>query len=112
MFKILYNILASKDRNHLIIDIKTMLEDIGRINIGRILKMEYVRENEFRLMLIEPDKWNLSIRNDSHRHLRLIKYVKGVSLTYDFEFPDQNEDILKEFLILIKNRCKEQGIIV
>jgi len=108
-FKNLYNRLASKNPKHIIIDIKTIVEDIGKINVGKTLKMEYITENEERIMLIEPKKWNLSIRIGSHRHLRLIKYVERDSQTYDFEIPNHNEEILNEFLNLIRERCKEQG---
>lgn len=109
-FKNLYNRLASKNPEHVIIDIKTIVEDIGKIEVGKILRMEYVTEQDERIMLIEPKEWNLSIRTSSHRHLRLQKYINGSSQTYDFEFLNQNEEILNEFLKLIKDRCKEQGI--
>ncbi len=109
-FQNLYNRLASKNPKHIIIDIKTIVEDIGKINVGKTLKMEYNTENEERIMLIEPQKWNLSIRTGSHRHLRLQKYVDGNSQIYDFEFPNQNEEILDEFLKLVKDQCKEQGL--
>lgn len=109
-FKNLYNRLTSKNPDHVIIDIKTIVEDIGKIAVGKILRMEYVTEKEERIMLIEPQKWNLSIRTGSHRHLRLQKYVDGNSQIYDFEFPNQNEEILDEFLKLVKDRCKEQGL--
>ena len=108
-FKNLYNRLTSKNPEHVIIDIKTIVEDIGKIAVGKILRMEYVTEKEERIMLIEPQKWNLSIRTGSNRHLRLQKYVDGNSQIYDFEFPNQNEEILDEFLKLVKDRCKEQG---
>ena len=72
--------------------------------------MEYVTEQEERILMKEHQKWNLSIRAGSHRHLRLIKYINGNSQTYDFEFPYENEDILNEFLNLIKDRCKKYRI--
>ncbi len=72
--------------------------------------MEYIPEGKERTMLIEHHKWNLSIRTGSSRHLRLIKYVNGNSQIYDFEIPNQNEDILNEFLDLIRDRFKEHGI--
>ena len=109
-FKNLYKRLASRNPEHIIIDIKTLVEDIGKIDVGKILRMEYVPEGDVRIMLIQPKKWNLSIRTGSHRHLRLIKYINGSSQTYDFEFPEENEDILNEFLNLIKDRCKKYGI--
>lgn len=110
-FKKLYDRLVSKKNiGYIIIDIKTLLEDIGKIDIGKTLRMEYITENEERIMLIEPHKWNLSVRIGAHRHLRLIKYIAGISQTYDFEIQNQNGDILIEFLKLIKNRCKEQEI--
>ncbi|MHA2126313.1 MAG: hypothetical protein ACXABO_01645 [Promethearchaeota archaeon] len=109
-YKRLYDRLALKNPEHVIIDVRTLVEDIGKINLGKILRMEYVPEGEVRLMLIQPKKWNLSIRTGSDRHLRFIKYINGNSQTYDFEFPDENEDILNEFLNLIKDRCKKYGI--
>lgn len=109
-YKKLYDRLASRNPEHVIIDVRTLVEEIGKINLGKILRLEYVPEGEDRIMLIEPKKWNLTIRTGSYRHLRLIKYLNGDSPTYDFEFPDKNEDILNEFLDLMRNRCKEQGI--
>lgn len=85
-------------------------EDIDKVDIGKILRLEYVPEGEDRIMLIEPKKWNLTIRTGSHRHLRLIKYLNGDSPTYDFEFPDENEDILNEFLRLFRDRCGEHSV--
>lgn len=108
-FKNLCNRLALKNPNHIIIDVKTLVEDIGKIDLGKILRMEYIIDSKERTMLIEHQKWNLSIRTGSSRHLRLIKYVNGNSQTYDFELPNQNEDILNEYLKLVKDRCKEQG---
>jgi len=89
-FKKFYNRLASKNPEHVIIDVKTLVEDIGEIDLGRILKMEYTPEGKERTMLIQHHKWNLSIKIGSSRHLRLIKYVNGNSQTYDFEIPNQN----------------------
>ena len=109
-FKKLYNRLASKNPEHVIIDVKTLVEDIGEIELGRILKMEYTLDSKERTMLIQHHKWNLSIRIGSSRHLRLIKYINGNSQTYDFEIPNQNEDILNEFLDVIRDRFKEYGI--
>ena len=109
-FKKLYNRLASKNPEHVIIDVKTLVEDIGEIELGRILKMEYTPDSKERTMLIQHHKWNLSIRIGSSRHLRLIKYVNGNSQTYDFEIPNQNEDILNEFLDVIRDRFKEHRI--
>ncbi len=109
-FKKLYNRLASKNPEHVIIEVKTLVEDIGEIDLGRILKMEYTPGGNERTMLIQHNKWNLSIRTGSFRHLRLIKYVNGNSQTYDFEIPNQNEDILNEFLDVVKDRLKEQRI--
>ncbi len=109
-FKNLYNRLALKNPNHIIIDVKTLVEDIGKIDLGKILRTEYIIDIKERTMLIEHQKWNLSIRTGSSRHLRLIKYVNGNSQTYDFELPNQNEDILNEYLKLVKDRCKEQGL--
>ncbi|MBA7520557.1 hypothetical protein ES705_12653 [subsurface metagenome] len=108
-FKNFYDRLALKNPNHVIIDVKTLVEDIGKINLGKILRMEYIIDIKERTMLIEPQKWNLSIKTGSSRHLRLIKYVNGNSQTYDFELPNQDEDILNEYLKLIKDRCKEKG---
>ncbi len=110
-FKEFYDRLASKKNlGFIIIDIKTLLEDIGEIDIGKTLKMEYIKENEERIMLIEPHKWNLSVRIGAHRHFRIIKYIEGLSQTYDFEIPNQKEDLLTEFLKLVKDRCKERKI--
>jgi len=108
-FKKLYNRLASKNPEHVIIDVKTLVEDIGKINLGKILRMEYIIDSKERIMLMEHQKWNLSIKTSSSRHLRLIKYVNGNSQTYDFELPNLNEDILNEYLKLVKDRCREQG---
>lgn len=108
-FKNFYNRLALKNPNHVIIDVKTLLDDIGNIELGRVLKMEYIPESKERIMLIEHKRWNLSIRTGIPRHLKLIKYINGNSQTYDFEIPNQNEDILNEFLDLIKDRFKEHG---
>jgi len=108
-FKNFYNRLALKNPNHVIIDVKTLVEDIGKIDLGKILRMEYIIDSKERTMLIEHQKWNLSIKTGSSRHLRLIKYVNGNSQTYDFELPDQDEDILNEYLNLVKERCKKQG---
>jgi len=109
-FKNLYNRLASKDPEYVIIDVKTLVEDIGKSNLGKILRMEYIIDSKERTMVMERNKWNLSIKTGSSQHLRLIKYINGNSLTYDFEIPDQDEDILNEFLDLIRYRCKEHGI--
>ena len=109
-FKKLYNRLASRDPKHVIIDVRTLLDDIGKIDLGRVLKMDYIPDSKERMMLIEHSKWNLSIKTGSSQHLRLIKYVNGDSQAYDFEIPNQNEDILNEFLDLIRDRCKEHGI--
>ncbi len=109
-FKNLYNRLASKDPEYVIIDVKILVEDIGKINLGKILRMEYIIDSKERTMVMERNKWNLSIKTGSSQHLRLIKYINGNSLTYDFEVPDQDEDILNEFLDLIRYRCKEHGI--
>ncbi|HEC37232.1 hypothetical protein LCGC14_0578660 [marine sediment metagenome] len=109
-FKNLYNRLASKDPEYVIIDVKSSVEDIGKINLGKILKMEYIIDSKERIMLMEHNKWNLSIKTRSSPHLRLIKYINGDSQTYDFEIPDENEDILNEFLNLIKDRCKKNEI--
>ncbi len=109
-FKKLYNRLALKNPEHVIIDVKTLVEDIGEIELGRILRLEYTLQDKDRIMLVEPNKWNLSIRTYSSRHLRLIKYINGNSQTYDFEIPDQNEDILLEFLELMRERFKEHRI--
>jgi len=109
-FKNLYNRLASKNPEYVIIDVKTLVEDIGKIDLGKILRMEYIIDSKERTMLMEHNKWNLSIKTGSSRHLRLIKYINRESQTYDFEIPDENEDILNEFLDLIQYRCKEQGI--
>jgi len=109
-YKKLYNRLASKNPEHVIIDMKTLLDDIGNIELGRVLKMEYIPESKERIMLIEHKRWNLSIRTGIPRHLKLIKYINGNSQTYDFEIPNQNEDILNEFLDLIRDRFKEYGI--
>ncbi len=108
-FQNLYNRLKSKNLEHIRLDIKTILEDIGVRDLQRILKMEYSENNE-RIMLVDPSNWNLSIHSGSILYLRLIKYVNGNSLTYDFEIPSENEDILHEFLDLIQNRCKQYGI--
>ncbi len=111
-FNELYSRLASKNPEHVIIDVKTFLEDIGEIDLGRILKMEYIPDSKERMMLIEHKKWLLSIKTGSSRHLRLIKYVNGNSQSYDFEIPNQNEGILNEFLGLIRDRFKEHGIMI
>ncbi len=78
-FKNLYNRLSSKNPAHVIIDVKTLVEDIGKIDLGRVLKMEYIIDSKERTMLMEHQKWNLSIKTGSSRHLRLIKYVNGNS---------------------------------
>ena len=106
----LYDRLGLKNPEHVIIETKSLLEDIGKVDLGRILKMEYTQEEDKRTMLIERQKWNLSIRTGSFPHLRLIKYVNNNSETYDFEIPNQNDEILNEFLDLIKDRCNEYGI--
>jgi len=111
-FNKLYNRMALKDSKHVIIDIKTLLEKIGSTDLGIVLKMDYQEKNKERKMLVEYQKWNLSIRTSSPPFLRLIKYINGNSKTYDFKFPNQNEEILKQFLDIIKERCKEQGIFI
>ena len=51
------------------------------------------------------------MRTGTAHHLKLIKYINGDSKTYDFENPDENKEILNEFLGLIRDRCKKHGII-
>ena len=111
-FKNLFERLRSKNPAHIIIEVKALLQDIGEINLAKVLKMRDVQGNKERMMLIEDGKWNLSVQIGVSSHLRLIKYLNGNSQTYDFEIPDENEDILIEFLKLIKERCKNEGIIL
>ncbi len=110
-FEQFYARLTSHNPEHMIVEVKSLIEDIGAIDLGKILKMEYTPQGEDRIMLIEHNQWNLSIRTGSFRHLRLIKYVDGTSQTYDFEMPDQNEEILNEFLALIRARLREHGML-
>jgi tetratricopeptide (TPR) repeat protein/predicted MPP superfamily phosphohydrolase len=109
-FKDLYDRLASKDPDHVIIDVRTLVEEIGKTNFGKILRMEYDTEGEERIMLKELSEWNLSIRKGSVQHLLLIRYVNGDSQIYNFKKPYENEDILNEFLTLVRGRCEEHGI--
>lgn len=106
-FEKLFDRLASKDPENVIVHVKSLVEDIGETELGKVLKMEYTKESDERTMLKEHQKWNLSIRRGSSRHLRLMKYINGDSQTYDFKIPDQNVNILNEYLDLLKNRFKE-----
>ena len=104
-FKDLYNKLASKNPN--VIEVKSLVQEIGEINIGKVLKMEFVQENKERILLKEHGRWTLSIRSGASEHLRLIKYMGGGSPTYDFKEPIQNKEFLNEYLELIKKKLEE-----
>ncbi len=106
-FKNLYNRLASDDLEHIHIDIKTILDEIGDRNLQQVLKMEYrkLRSGYGDSMLIEYEKWNL---NRNHTSRKSIYISKHNDRTYNFSEPDKNLDILQEFLELIKKNVKMQ----
>ncbi len=110
-FKNLHDRLDSKDPELSVIEVRSLVEDIGKIDLGKILNMDYVKDSRERIMLMDHHRWNLSMRTGTAHHLKLIKYINGDSKTYDFENPDENKEILNEFLGLIRDRCKKHGII-
>ena len=52
-------------------------------------------------------KWNLNLNHTFHKYLYINKNDKG---TYHFSEPDKNQEILEEFLEMIRNRCKDAGL--
>lgn len=108
-FKKLYNRLASDDLKHIHIDIKTIFDEIGDKNFGKILKMEYrrLRSGYGDSMLIEYQNWNLHL---NHAYRKSLYISKHNNRTYNFSEPDKNLDILHEFLEMIKERCKHAGL--
>jgi len=108
-FKKLYNRLVSDDLEHIHIDIKTILDEIGEKNLQKVIKMEYIRlrHGYGDSMLIEYDKWNLVLNHAYRKSLYISKHNEG---TYHFSEPDKNLEILQEFLEMIKDRCKDAGL--
>ncbi len=106
-FKKLYNRLSSDDLEHIHIDMKSILDDIGNSNFNKVLKMEYRGLRHGDSILIEHNKWNLNLNHSFRRYLYINKQNMG---TYHFSEPDKNQEILEEFLEIIKNRCKDAGL--
>lgn len=108
-FKNLYNTLASDDLEHIHIDIKTILDEIGDKNLQKVLKMEYriLRSGYGDSMLIEYEKWNLNL---NHAYRKSLYISKHNDRSYHYGEPDKNLDILQEFLEMIKERCKDAGL--
>lgn len=108
-FKNLYNRLASDDLEHIHIDIKTILDEIGKQNLQKVLKMEYriLPSGYGDSILIEYEKWTLDLNYAYRKSLYISKYNDR---TYHFSEPNKNLDILQEFLEMIKERCKDAGL--
>lgn len=100
-FKDLYNRLKSRKSKHINFDISYILKEIGDEQIERVLKLNtklnrkgygYILGDGFlfkifgQYVLIEKDK-----------------------IQYNFNNPNENEEILEDFLELIRNRCKQFG---
>ena len=108
-FKNFYERLASDDLEHIHIDIKTILDEIGDSNLRKVLKMEYrkLRQGYGDSMLIEYEKWNLQL---NHAYRKSLYISKHNDRTYHYSEPDKNLNILQEFLEMIKERCKDAGL--
>ncbi len=107
-FKKFYDRLSSDDREHIHIDMKTILNEIGNTNFQKILKMEYRNLRYGDSMLIEHDNWNLNLNHTFHKYLSISK--QGGGGTYHFSEPTKSPEILQEFLDMIKERCKDAGL--
>lgn len=108
-FQKLYNKLATDDLEHIHVDIKTILDDIGTKNIQKVLKMEYrkVGPGYGDSIVIDYYKWELFLNHAYRKSLYISKHNEG---TYHFSEPDKNLEILQEFLEMIKDRCKDAGL--
>jgi len=101
-----YNRLDSDDLEHIHMDMKTLLDDIGDRNFRKVLKMEYRGLRHGDSILIEHNRWHLNLNHSFHKYLYINKQNEG---TYHFSEPDKNREILRDFLEMIKNRCKDEG---
>ena len=107
LFQKLYDLLKNKNTNDLNVVLEAILEQIGKLKIQEILKMRYGPYDDGFKFLLEQNRWILSI--EPWEEVKIVK-LSPTKRIFSFNKPTENNDILQEFLGLIRRRSNESGI--
>lgn len=107
LFQKFYDLLKNKNTNDLNVVLEAILDQIGKLKIQEILKMRYGPYDDGFKVLLEHNRWVLSI--EPWKEVKIVK-LSPTKRIFSFNKPTENNDILQEFLGLIIRRSNESGI--
>ncbi|MFW9972274.1 MAG: hypothetical protein ACFFDF_18965 [Candidatus Odinarchaeota archaeon] len=103
---LLYHLFAKGiSESHLAIKIKKIIDEIGKNDMLNILKFTVDADNSTRLLFSKEFIIHILFgrgRNDIS--------ISCNELTYHFEFPNKNQNVLEKFLEFYREQCKNENV--
>lgn len=109
LFQNFFNLLSRKDNRELSYVLDIVLNKIGAPKVQEVLRMRLQKIEDRLITILKNDAWSLQVVRWEET---LLSRFKPSRKEFSFRIPSSNEEILGEYLELIKERCEEFGLTI